>query len=65
MAKEGDRVELVRCSDPYTRLKPGEQGTVCLVDAMGTTHVDWDSGSNLGMIPGEDVFRVIEPAQSE
>lgn len=57
--KRGDRVRLVRCSDPYTRLRPGSEGTVSLVDAMGTVHVDWDSGSNLGLVPGEDQWKVL------
>lgn len=58
-ARKGDRVELVYTSDPYTRLRAGEQGTVALVDDVGTVHVNWDSGSSLGMVPGEDRFRVI------
>lgn len=58
-AKKGNRVELVSCNDPYTWLRPGERGTVRFVDSMGTVHVDWDSGSTLGLIPGEDEFRVI------
>lgn len=54
------RVELIRCSDPFTRLQPGERGTVVLVDSLGTVHVEWDSGSTLGLVPGEDSYRIIE-----
>ena len=54
---KGTRVELVFTSDPYTRLKPGAQGTVNHVDSMGTIHIDWDNGSGLGMVPGEDEVR--------
>jgi Domain of unknown function (DUF4314) len=50
MVTKGDRVELVHSNDPYTRLKPGERGTVSLVDSLGTVHVRWDSGSNLGLV---------------
>lgn len=53
----GDRVELERCGDEFTRLTPGDQGTVRLVDSMGTVHVDWDSGSKLGLVPGEDRWK--------
>lgn len=54
----GDRVELVHCSDPYTRLVPGDRGTVRLVDSLGTIHVSWDSGSNLGIVEeAGDVIR--------
>lgn len=60
MTKVGDRVELLDCSDPYTKLEPGDEGTVSLIDSLGTVHVDWDSGSNLGLIPGHDSWKVIE-----
>lgn len=55
------RVELVHTGDPYTDLRPGAQGTVTFVDSVGTVHVNWDSGSTLGLIPGEDVWREIAP----
>lgn len=58
--KEGDRIELVSTSDPYTSLQAGDQGTVTMIDAWDTVHVRWDSGSSLGMVPGEDHFRRIE-----
>jgi hypothetical protein len=58
MTKPGDRVRLIRCNDPYTRLAPGDLGTVTLVDDLGTVHVDWDSGSRLGLVPGEDWWEV-------
>lgn len=51
---KGDRVQLVRTSDPHTNLTPGDLGTVSFVDGLGTVHVNWDSGSRLGMVPGED-----------
>ena len=57
---EGTRVELVTMEDPYnTKLKPGDQETVTSVDALGTVFVNWDNGSSLGLIYGEDVFRII------
>jgi hypothetical protein len=52
-------VELVSTSDEYTDLKPGDQGTVESEDATGTLHIRWDSGSRLGLIPGEDHFRFL------
>jgi hypothetical protein len=45
----GKRVRLVRCNDPYTTLSPGTEGTVRLVDDLGTVHVEWDNGSRLGL----------------
>jgi hypothetical protein len=55
--KRGDRIELVHTGDPYTNLKPGDRGTVAMVDSMGTVHVRWDNGSNLGLVPGEDAWK--------
>ena len=59
MMKEGDRIELLHTDDPHTDLKAGDLGLVSFVDAMGTVHVDWDNGSNLGLIPGVDHFRPV------
>lgn len=55
----GTRVILVKMDDPYTKLKPGDKGTVVSVDDIGTIHVNWDSGSSLGVAYGEDICRKI------
>ena len=44
-------------NDPYTRLKPGDQGEVVMVDDIGTVHVAWDNGSSLGVAYGEDQIK--------
>lgn len=51
---KGCRVELIEMDDPYSRLKPGELGTVEHVDDIGTVFVNWDSGSSLGVAYGVD-----------
>jgi hypothetical protein len=51
--ERGDRVRLVHCDDPYTKLVPGDTGTVNMEGADGTVYVKWDSGSTLSMIPEE------------
>ena len=56
----GTRVMLIRMSDPYTNLRQGDRGTVNLVDDIGTIHVNWDCGSSLGVVFGEDECRRIE-----
>lgn len=56
---KGTRVELVSMNDPFTRLKPGDQGTVTMVDDIGTVFVRWDCGSSLGVAYGEDHIRKI------
>ncbi len=58
--KPGTRVMLIRMSDPYTNLRQGDRGTVNLVDDIGTIHVNWDCGSSLGVVFGEDECRRIE-----
>ena len=56
----GTRVELVNMNDPYNRkLKPGDRGTVSIIDDTGTIFVDWDCGSGLGIIYGEDCVKKI------
>ena len=55
----GTRVELVRMEDEYSRLKPGDKGTVTGVDDIGTIHVSWDCGSSLGVAYGEDLCKKI------
>lgn len=58
---EGTRVELESLYDPCrARLKYGDRGTVTSVDAHGTIFVDWDCNISLGLIYGDDVFRIIE-----
>ena len=58
--KPGTRVMLIRMSDPYTDLRQGDRGTVTMVDDIGTVHVNWDRGSTLGIVFGEDECRRIE-----
>lgn len=57
---KGTRIELICMEDPYTELKKGDRGTVDLVDDIGTIHVSWDCGSSLGLVCGEDQFKVVE-----
>lgn len=57
--KKGSRVELVSMTDPYTKLKPGDIGTVDFVDDTGTVFIIWDSGSHLGVVLGEDEVRLL------
>lgn len=55
----GTRVELIFMNDSYSKLQSGDQGTVTFVDDIGTVHVNWDCGSGLGLVFGEDLFRRI------
>ena len=56
----GTRVELIHMDDPYNKkLVPGCKGTVRWVDDWGTIHVNWDCGSGLGVVYGEDSCRKV------
>ncbi|WP_276664974.1 DUF4314 domain-containing protein [Sharpea azabuensis] len=37
-----------------------EKDIVTYIDAQGTIFVDWDCGSSLGLIYGDDIFRIVE-----
>ena len=57
---KGTRVELVRMNDEFSRLNPGDKGTVRCVDDTGTIHVSWDNGSGIGIVYGEDSCRKLD-----
>ena len=59
MYPKGTRVELIHMNDPFSKLNPGDKGTVSMVDDIGTVHVHWDCGSGLGVAYGEDHIRKI------
>ena len=54
---KGSRVELVEMNDPYREMPSGLKGTVRHVDDTGTVHVNWDNGSTLGAVYGEDTIK--------
>ena len=56
----GTRVELLSMNDPYSKLKPGDQGVVNFIDDLGTIFVSWTSGSGLGVVYGVDCIRKIQ-----
>jgi hypothetical protein len=63
--RRGDRVALEYTTDPYTRLQPGDEGTVTGYDPRhGQLHVAWDDGSTLTMLPGDgDQVRLLPGGQ--
>lgn len=55
----GTKVRLVRMHD--IQAPPiGTIGKVIHVDDMGTIHVDWENGSSLGVVYGEDKVEKIQ-----
>ena len=55
----GTRLEVILMED-HQPVPPGTQGSVRVVDDVGTIHMRWDNGSTLGLIPGEDQFKIVE-----
>jgi hypothetical protein len=62
---KGTRVELVSMGDPYTSLKPGDKGVVDSVDDTATVFVNWNNGSTLGAVYGEDIIRRLPKISGE
>ncbi|DAC72254.1 MAG TPA: DUF4314 domain-containing protein [Thermoplasmata archaeon] len=59
----GDRIELVFINDSWTRLKPGDQGTVTKIEDESDetlVWVQWDSGEHLALLDPIDKFIVIK-----
>lgn len=55
----GTKIELIRMGKDIQRVPDGTRGIVDYVDDAGTIHMKWDSGSSLGLIVGEDLFKII------
>ncbi|EOS73100.1 hypothetical protein C819_03824 [Lachnospiraceae bacterium 10-1] len=56
---KGCRVELIKMDDPYREMPPGLKGVVTGIDDSGSIHVQWQNGSSLAVIFGEDECRKI------
>ena len=61
----GTRVELVSMNDPWSKLKPGDKGTVTGVDDIGSLLMRWDNGSGLNVVFGEDKVRKVGDPNGE
>jgi hypothetical protein len=54
----GTRVELIRMDDPQAP-PAGTKGTVVGVDDTGSLLMNWDNGSGLNVIYGEDLVSIV------
>ena len=59
--KPGTRVEILHMDDVQAP-PPGTRGTVRGVDDIGSIMVNWDTGSSLSVVYGEDTVKVAEQA---
>ena len=59
---KGSRIRLHHMGedDPHP-LEDGSQGTLKYIDDVGTFHVHWDNGRELGVVIGQDSFTVLPP----
>ena len=56
----GARVELVHMDDSFTKLKPGDKGTIYKIDdTEELIWVKWDTGERLALIKGYDKYKII------
>ncbi|HEV2373713.1 MAG TPA: DUF4314 domain-containing protein [Streptosporangiaceae bacterium] len=69
--KPGDRVRLVsaKYAAAYEKLRgssvpqPGDLGTVTGTDDWGVVKVQWDNGSDFGLVAGADQFELVRDAE--
>ena len=65
---KGKRVKLIHTNDQYTNLKPGDLGTYeySIINKFDRAtlfiqhSIEWDNGSRLMLIGGEDSFSFVE-----
>jgi fructose-1,6-bisphosphatase len=61
--KIGDRIELDFINDSWTRLKPGDRGTVVKIESESDetlVWVHWDNGERLALLDPIDKFNVVK-----
>ena len=56
----GCTVEIIEMCDPYRDMPAGLRGTVTHVDDTGTVFADWENGSTLGAVFGEDRIQRVD-----
>lgn len=55
----GKRVRLIEMIDQYP-VEPGMTGTIRHQDDIGQLHIIWDNGRHLALVPGEDLYEILD-----
>jgi len=59
--KVGDRIELIKTDDSWTKLEPGSKGTVLKIEEdQDLIWVKWDNGEKLALLKGIDKFKIVK-----
>lgn len=61
----GTKVKCTRMMEDTSTVPPGTTGIVSYVDDSGMIHVNWENGSRLGLISGEDRFKKVTRKEME
>lgn len=63
--KPGDKIRLIEMPDDPDPIPAGSEGVVIEVTegALAQIIVKWDSGRSLSLVPGVDVFEIIERSE--
>ena len=64
IAKEGMRIRMLYMDDQHG-VDEGMEGTIVRIDDLGTLHVHWDDGSQLGVIPALDKYQLLPPENEQ
>lgn len=60
----GTKIKCLKMEDDYP-VEPGTIGEVEFVDDMGTIHVNWNDGRNLGLVVGVDSFEIVQEIKKD
>ena len=64
IAKVGMRIRMLSMEDEFP-VDEGMEGTIHTIDDLGTLHVKWDDGRNIGIIPGIDEYQLLPPEDEQ
>lgn len=51
--------------DAYAPIPKGTKGEIASIDDVGTLHMNWSNGRSLGVVVGEDSFKVISKPEEQ